>query len=227
MRNTGHGLSCHQLQPAGCGLPVKDARRCVRLDGADTGAASLFVTEQTGGGTAAPVCIPDDRLEPGAGDTPDRELCRHRVRNGGNLSGTKFATRYTKADVELLACVDKSTVLKFTFLMTALCLPLATIDQAAALDEEMPKNLIGLKRGQQGQCRRSRPRNMAVNGCIIKHMCSECERLRGKCDSLAERVEKIRLAEEISRGWPASLQRTGEPASDVAGGEKSLAAQAA
>src|ERR1700760_3398479 len=47
------------------------SRRSIRMDGANAGAASLHDSAPAGEGAVAPVCSPDDRLEPGPADTAD------------------------------------------------------------------------------------------------------------------------------------------------------------
>ena len=50
----------------------------------------------------------DDRAEPRAGNAADRGASQDGPGEGGRVSRTKFATRYTAGDVTLLAYVDKA-----------------------------------------------------------------------------------------------------------------------
>src|ERR1700719_3031176 len=78
--------SLEQIEAFLAGSGGAGTGRSIRLDGTHTGAASVSRTEQTGKGIAAPVCIPNDGPEPGAGDEADRRLLRHRACKGGNIS---------------------------------------------------------------------------------------------------------------------------------------------
>ena len=59
------------------------------MDGANADTASVRQLEPAGKGPVAPVCGAHDGIEPGAGDTPDRELCRDRPCEGGAVSTQK------------------------------------------------------------------------------------------------------------------------------------------
>ena len=79
----------------------------VCIDGEDVGAALLRYPEPVGEGSGAPVSGARDGTGPRSGHTSDHEL--HRMRGEAAVyQRTKFPTRYTSRDVELLACVDKS-----------------------------------------------------------------------------------------------------------------------
>ena len=100
------GVSGGQRRGAVCRAA---ARGSVRLGGADAGAAPVRQPGQAGQGTGAAVPGADDGLEPGAGDAADRGAIAQTGRvKAAAYQRTKFATRYTTADVELLAYVDKA-----------------------------------------------------------------------------------------------------------------------
>jgi len=78
------------------------------VGGTDAGAASVRKPEATRKRSGTRVCGAGDGAEPCAGNAPDLGSCRHRPCQGSSVPAQKVAKRYTKADVELLAYVDKS-----------------------------------------------------------------------------------------------------------------------
>src|SRR5579864_9373843 len=71
------------------------AGRGVRLGGADVGAARVRQPGPGGQGSGAAVSGADDRVEPCAGDAPDRGAAEDRPCEGGRVSAHEISPRAT------------------------------------------------------------------------------------------------------------------------------------
>ena len=76
--------------------------------GAGSAPTAISQTRPQGAGLAAPLPGEDNRAEPGAGDAADCPLSGQQHRASGRYRRHRFAQRYTRADIELLAAVDEA-----------------------------------------------------------------------------------------------------------------------